>query len=239
MKISCVWEHNGDDTLLHAIGFPGAFSRGENLQSAMEKMICEIQSYFAWLKLDIPENFELEIVQNQPCDLQVCDADSDVLFVAERQPLSREEYQVLKELALKSAENFQLLYDSVPYPDVPLVSERRTFYGKVPSTAREMYVHTKNVNAYYFAEIDVETDNEGSILDCRRRGFEQLEKTAGFLENPMIEGSYGEFWTLRKVIRRFLWHDRIHARAMYRHCIDKFGVDQILNVFCFNFQGNT
>ena len=26
----------------------------------------------------------------------------------------------------------------------------------------------------------------------------------------------GERWTLRKLLRRFLWHDRIHARAMWR-----------------------
>ena len=25
-----------------------------------------------------------------------------------------------------------------------------------------------------------------------------------------------ETWTLRKLLRRFIWHDRIHARAMVR-----------------------
>ena len=27
----------------------------------------------------------------------------------------------------------------------------------------------------------------------------------------------GELWTETKVLRRFLWHDRIHAKALYRH----------------------
>jgi hypothetical protein len=26
----------------------------------------------------------------------------------------------------------------------------------------------------------------------------------------------GEMWTLRKVLRRFVWHDRIHAKAILR-----------------------
>ena len=33
-----------------------------------------------------------------------------------------------------------------------------------------------------------------------------------FLKNPVISGSYGEEWSLRKLLRRFVWHDRIHAR---------------------------
>ena len=100
-------------------------------------------------------------------------------------------------------------------------------------TAEEMYRHTKSVNAYYFAEIGVEADNEGTIADCRKRGFEKLEQLPGFLEKEAEEGSYGEWWSLRKVLRRFLWHDRIHARAMYRMAVKTFGLEKIANPFGF------
>jgi hypothetical protein len=193
----------------------------------------EIASYFRWLEMEPPVTVELEVLQDQPCDLQVRDADSDVLFDSEKNPLSMEEYLYLKALALKSAADFQKLYESIPDPDTLLTIPRRTFYGNIPSTAREMYLHTKNVNAYYFGEIDVEADNEGSILQCRCRGFEQLEKMADFLSNPVIEGSYGELWTLRKVFRRFIWHDRIHARAMYRRAAAFFCENKIENPFFF------
>ena len=96
-----------------------------------------------------------------------------------------------------------------------------------------MYEHTKNVNAYYFAEIDVDVDNEGTIYDCRKKGFERLEQIPGFLNNVVIEGSYDELWSLRKVMRRFLWHDRIHAKAMYRMAIKTFGVLGADNTFKF------
>ena len=74
----------------------------------------------------------------------------------------------------------------------------------------------KNVNAYYFGEIGVEVGNEPDILICRRAGFAALERQPRYLHNAVFHGSYDEDWTLRKVLRRFVWHDRIHGRAMWR-----------------------
>lgn len=232
MIIECVWEHNGNDTLLYAVNLPGAYARGASKEIAMEKMAAEARSYLRWKDENVTEDIVVDIVQDAPCDLQICDADSDVLFAAEQTPLTMEEYLELKALALKSAEDFRKLYEAVPDKEKGDAPVRRTFYGQVPRTAAEMYTHTKNVNAYYFAEIDVEADNEGTILECRRRGFEALEAKPDFLLNPVIEGSYGEQWTLRKVLRRFIWHDRIHARAMYRMAVRQFGQNAVENVFC-------
>lgn len=89
------------------------------------------------------------------------------------------------------------------------------------------------MNAYYFGEIGIDADNEGTIYDCRKRGFELLEQTEGFLENPVIEGSYDELWSLRKMMRRFLWHDRIHAKAMWRIAKKTFVEAEIKNAFFF------
>lgn len=233
MKVECVWEHNGDDTLLHAVRFPGAYTRSESRQIAMQKMEAEICSYLAWAGRAASESISVEIIEDAACTLDVCDADSDVLFAAEKAPLTFEEYSHLKALALKSATDFLTLYQAIPdkgKSDTPI---RRTFYGQVPRTAEEMYRHTKNVNEYYFGEIETDADNHGTILECRRRGFEALEAKPDFLENRVIEGSYGESWTVRKVLRRFLWHDRIHAKAMYKMAVRIFGTDRIPDIFCF------
>lgn len=235
MKISCVWEHNGSDTLLHAVELPGAYSRGANREAAVAKMEVETVSYLRWRDGAVPETVTVEIIQEASCALDVRDADSDVLFDVERIPLSWEEYEKLKKLALRSAADFLKLYQSIPNKDRSVMPLRRTFYGQVPRTAEEMYRHTKNVNEYYFAEIGVEADNEGSILDCRLRGFATLEKQPDFLSNPVREGSWGELWGLRKLLRRFLWHDRIHARAMYRMAERTFGVGVVEDVFSFGF----
>ena len=105
--------------------------------------------------------------------------------------------------------------------------------GKPPRTAEEMYQHTKNVNAYYWGEIGIDADNDGTITENRTRGFDALERMGDPLSGQVFDGSYGEQWSLSKVLRRFIWHDRIHAKAMYRMGIKTFGADQIPNIFRF------
>ena len=233
MKINCVWEHNGNDTLLYAMDYIGAYTRGESLETAKAKMPGEITSYFKWLGEDINDKAEIIIVQEKDSDLAINDADSDVLFKSEEAPLTSDEYEKFKALTLKSAKDFLALYECIPDKSATAIDERKTFYGQIPRTADEMYEHTKNVNKYYFAEIEVDADNCGNIYECRKCGFEALEAKPNFLQNPVIEGSYGEDWSLRKVLRRFIWHDRIHARAMYRMAVKLFGAEHIANPFYF------
>lgn len=233
MVIHCVWEHNGDDTLMHAENFPGAFTRGENKEIALSKMEQEITSYLLWKGEPIPAHLEVQIVQEQETNLQIKDADSDVIFDSEREPLLAEEYRCIKEWVMKSAADFEKLYRQIPDQNQSVLKPRKTFYGNLPCTALEMYQHTKNVNAYYFGEIEVEADNAGSIYECRSRGFELLERTPDFLSNQIFLGNGDELWSLRKVMRRFLWHDRIHAKAMWRMARRTFGEQSIENIFQF------
>lgn len=233
MNIRCVWEHNGNDTLLYALDDPGAFARGETLEAAKRKLPRELSAYRRWRGENAPAPGEIVIVQQKRSELSIRDADSDVIFEREALPLSREEYARLKALALKSAEDFQRLYDSIPEKDKTCLPSRQSFYGPVPRTAEEMYRHTKSVNTYYFGELGVEADNEGSILECRSRGFANLETIPDFLKSPPVEGSYGEWWSVGKLLRRFLWHDRIHAKAMYRMAVKTFGRTGLEDPFFF------
>lgn len=230
--IRCIWEHNGQDTLLHAIDYPGAYTRGGSFDEAAAKMPGEIASWLRWAGREEPVPVGIAVVEDIACTLKVQDADSDVLFESERAPLSIDEYHALKSLALRSAADFHALYQSITDPDRTALAPRETFYGAVPRTAREMYAHTRNVNSYYFGEIGVDIGNDGDILSCRERGFEVLECMPDFLSQPACEGSWGEWWSLRKVLRRFLWHDRIHARAMVRMAKATFGICD--DPFCFD-----
>jgi len=233
MKIHCVWEHNQNDSLLYSSNVIGAFTRGASKEEALEKMPGEISSYFAWIEEPAPASMDIEINQEKASDLDIHDADSDVLFDTERLDLSVEQYTRLKGLVLKSAEDFLRLYNAFPDKDKTVLSPRKTFYGTIPCTASEMYLHTKNVNAYYWGEIGLEVSNEGTIVESRMRGFEALELNGNFLSGSVYSGSYGEEWSIPKVLRRFLWHDRIHAKAMYKMGIKTFGVNVIPNIFKF------
>lgn len=236
MKIECVWEHNGNDSILYSSNFIGAFTRGETKEEAVEKMPLEVAAYMRWIdgSILLPSISDIEVIQEKISDLNICDADSDVLFDAEKIALSADEYMQFKALALKSAKDFLTLYEAFPDKNRSALASRKTFYGDVPRTAEEMYQHTKNVNAYYWGEIGIDADNSGSILECRERGFEALERQPNYLELGVFDGSYGELWSLKKVLRRFIWHDRIHAKAMYRMGTKTFGKSIIPNIFCFN-----
>lgn len=234
MKLKCFLEHNGDDTILFSLDYLGAYTRGESLEAAKDKMPDEIKSFLSWSGQICDESrFEVEISEEKASDLNICDADSDAIFFTETLPMTVEEYEHLKALALKSAADFLSLYNAVPDKDSSCLSERKTFYGTVPRTANEMYEHTKNVNSYYFGEIGVNVDNDGDILSCRKRGLELLEKQTDFLSNKTFDGSWGEIWSLKKVLRRFIWHDRIHAKAMYRMALKTFGENSVPDIFCF------
>lgn len=233
MTINCVWEHNGNDTLLYSVDYVGAYARGETVEAAAAKMQTEIPAYLKWCREKADTSIKVAIIQEKTSGLMIRDADSDVLFESEKVPLTAEEYVKLKALAMRSARDFLALYMSVPDKNAAAAPERTTFYGKVPRTANEMYAHTKNVNSYYFSEIGVNADNAGSIYECRVRGFETLEAMPDFLQNRVFKGSYAEDWSLRKVLRRFIWHDRIHAKAMYRMAVKAFGAENVENPFCF------
>lgn len=81
-------------------------------------------------------------------------------------PLTAEEYGKLKALALKPAKDFLALYESIPDQALAAGTGRENFYGRVPRSAEEMYAHTKNVNAYYFEEIEADADNDGDRYAC-------------------------------------------------------------------------
>lgn len=233
MNIKCVWEHNGNDSLLYADNFIGAFTRGRTKEEALQKMPAEIMSYLKWKGVSVSDSLEPVIIQEKRSELTISDADSDVLFDEEKKPLDVAEYEELKALALKSAQDFLALYHAIPDKNKSCLPVRTTFYGQVPRTASEIYEHIKNVNSYYFGELGIAADNEGDIAECRERGFALLESQPDFLKNTVCLGSYDEEWSLRKVLRRFIWHDRIHAKAMYRMAVQTFGRDAVPDVFQF------
>ena len=76
MTINCVWEHNGNDTLLYAIDYIGAYTRGASLAEAASKMPREISSYFQWRGEVVPDHYEIVIAEEKESELDIRDADS-------------------------------------------------------------------------------------------------------------------------------------------------------------------
>lgn len=225
-------EYNAKGCMLFSLDCPGAFARGETREAAAAKLPGEVAAFCRWAGWTAPTG-PVHITQEkfQP-ELRVEDGDSDILLDGERLPMEGEEYRALRLLVVRSARDFDTLYASIPDPDYPLAPPRETFYGAYPNTARKMFDHTNRVTSYYVGELGVEMDDLPGCLENRLLGLEKLEALPGFLTQPPRVGSYGEAWSLRKALRRFLWHDRLHARAMYRRAEAVWG-DRISNPFGF------
>jgi light-regulated signal transduction histidine kinase (bacteriophytochrome) len=132
MIVKAVCEYNEKGCLVYAENFPGAFVRGRNYENAIAKFPKEIESWLDWAngEAKIESPIEIELVQKKERELNVSDADSDIIFDSEREPLTKEEYQKLKILALRSAMDFERMYDSIPDKKMRIALERDNFYGK-------------------------------------------------------------------------------------------------------------
>lgn len=216
MEIRAVLEYNQDGSLLWAENVPGASSRGATPEEAEEKLPAEVRRFLRWRDGSAPVAFSVRVARKKESRLDIRDADSDLLLDSEKNPMTWEEYAGLKALVLRSARDFQRLYDAVPDKHRTGLPERKTFYGEIPRTAEEMYRHTNQVSNYYIGELGAAFENLPDILENRALALQMAESLPDFLQNRVTAGSFGELWSLKKALRRFLWHDRIHAKALWR-----------------------
>lgn len=233
--IEVIAEYNEKGAMLWADAYPGAYSRAETVAKALEKFPKALSEYAHWAHgapLTLAES-DFVVTHAYQTGLRVDDADSDVLFPSERLPMDMTEYTQKKLLCIRSAQDFEKLLASIPQKDRSLRKSRRTFYGKIPCSAREMTEHTNGTLEYYAHAIGVPFENEGSLSENRRRLFRAIESTPDFLSPRIHTDTDGEQWTLKKLMRRVLWHDRIHARALYRRAITFWSRDRIENPFFF------
>lgn len=235
--IEVIAEYSENGAMLWADSYPGAYSRGETVSRALEKFPKALSEYARWAYgAPLPDLSEADFVVTHAyrTDLAVEDADSDVLFPSERLPMDMTEYTQKKQLCIRSAQDFEKLFASVPQKDRSLRKSRRTFYGRIPCSAREMAEHTNRMLAEYANAIGVPFENEGGLPENRKRLFRAIESRPDFLSARVFTDADGELWTLKKLMRRILWHDRIHARALYRLAVSFWGKDRIGNPFFFS-----
>ena len=113
------------------------------------------------------------------------------------------------------------------------MKSRRTLYGKVSVTAREMLSHVLDSQRSWALLFGVDLGEGQGLLADRKRLFSWLEAQPEFLANRLYTASDGEQWTLKKLLRRLLWHDALHGRALYRKAITFWQRERIKNPFGF------
>ena len=214
--ISIALETNGKGFMGFLVDLPGAFVRGKDEEEALSKVRQESRSYLDWLGILRTAPATWQVVQRHHCQLMVEDADGEILLDADRGALPEEDFRILAELARRSARTFESLCDSSALKHwVDPSRARKTFYGECPKTIQEVLDHVNATQHYYISRTGLlPSEGEKDFLATRElyiNGIESLFRSQG---NSRVYDVDSELWTLKKILRRFVWHDRIHGKAI-------------------------
>lgn len=218
-SLSVAIETNGRGFHGFIVELPGAYVRGFTEEEAISKAPEEARSYLAWLGQESSQFSTARIVQTHRCKLMIEDADCEILLTDDKSPVKIHEFQDLVELARYSGLTFSKLYESSELKDwVDEARMRKTFYGQTKNTIRETFEHVKQTQCYYVSRIDSSftEDEEESFARIRELSLTRITNLFKKDGNSKIYSKDNEEWTLKKVLRRFIWHDRIHGKAITR-----------------------
>jgi len=212
-----VFETNGKGYLGWLINFPGSYIRGKTIEDARSKIDNEITEYCNWLDLIKPEciTIESELIYNS--ELMIEDADSDIIFDTEKLMYnSLQEFERDLENILISARKTEEIFNkSNPKDIIDYSMVRKTFYGNVYTSINEQFRHIVNVQNYYLGQISEGININNDITNTRKL-MTNIIKDKYNKEGNILYKLENEEWTIKKVIRRTIWHDRIHAKAIKR-----------------------
>lgn len=214
--LGLVSEFNSRGCLIHFPAYPGAYVRGPDDAVASSKASDEARSFAGWAGMAVPPGTPRVTARVKAEDhVRIDDGDSEVLLDADRGPLGESEFGRRCDLVVRSAECIARLYGSIPDPDWPDPAKARTtFYGPTPATARQMLSHMDGIAEYYLSRIGICDDLGGGVVERRWRAVAIVRARVDSISD--LYDADGESWTLAKVLRRFVMHDRMHAKALWR-----------------------
>jgi hypothetical protein len=216
--VSLAFETNGKGHIGYIVELPGAFVRGRTEEEAVAKVDREVDLYLKWLGIKQRHEYKIQIAQRHRSSLQVEDADNEILLEADKEIMKEEEFRNLLELVWYSGETFLRLYTSAKFKNwIDESRIRKTFYGENPKTIQEIFDHVNGCQYYYLSRTKMKFKEEGKeFLDIRNFCLAKLEDLYSQNNNSLLFEIDNELWTLKKVLRRFIHHDRIHGKAMTR-----------------------
>jgi hypothetical protein len=213
-------ETNGKGYVGFLVELPGAYVRGRTREEALSKVDAEVRSYLRWLGAKHTRAGPVaRVVQEHRCTLMVDDADSEILLDADKGRMGKKEFTWMRALALHSGETFAKVFEGAKLKDwVDESRVRSTFYGPNPKTIREISDHVNGTQWYYLSRTRTRfvKNQKLSFLEIRQYCLGRIDALYGKNNNFNVYDVDNELWTLKKLLRRFVWHDRIHSKAILR-----------------------
>ena len=207
----------------------GCTSHGKSQEEAVRLLPDALRAFWSWLRAhgepDVPEDdVDIVIQEIEACQVEsrLADGDSEGSFAFDRQLLTPTEFQrALRYMSYARADVVALAQDV----------DRTALQREVGRSSRSVGAtlgHLALTDLWY-AQRASEIGNgawETYLLerlrdlsvDWLQRSLDDEHGPAGSSVGPNAWGHDGrpESWTLGKTLRRYVWHDLLHTRAMRR-----------------------
>jgi predicted RNase H-like HicB family nuclease/uncharacterized damage-inducible protein DinB len=202
--------------MAHAPELLGCFAVGSTREEALQRLRGAITEYLAWLaehgETSAPsaesEVVEMEVGEEAslPGSYPVEPGDPVAFFAADGEPLSHHELQTAVRLIEHARRDLLEFLRDVP--------ENLRHWRPEPSewSIAEALLHMAQVEASYIARLDEESERSPfpQMAAIRSWAYHRLGRLTE-AELSRVTTHRGEQWSARKVLRRFLEHDREHT----------------------------
>lgn len=221
----------GELCMAHVLELPGCFVRAASPTQALEALPAAIGEAIAWLR----QHGEAAPEINDPLLPEVAEevspigpfdpGDAAALFQPERQPISLEEMQPIFRLMGHARDDLLRLVEDLPESVLNWQPDDGAF------SLQRLLRHIGNAEEWYISRLlpperlppEWEHDDQLPILEFlsmeRRTALELLSKLNEAERSGVFYPTHwaqhpGEAWTARKVMRRFLEHEREHTAQL-------------------------
>jgi len=226
----------GGWTYAWVFDLPGCFSRGSSPQAAIEVLPRRVERFLGWLREFEPTPHEraeiavAEEIRDESCPVKL--GDTRALFAWDRQAPSEEEFEQDLRWMEYNRRTLLSLVDGLPSDALDRGEEGPDIHRLGAPTIRRILRHVGGAEYWYLTRIPTQAQlpteeprNVFAALSVVRAAAEpvlrELFRTSPdrAVEVPQKtwSGTFTEGWTLRKILRRALWHEQFHIEEIRRH----------------------
>lgn len=202
--------------------FPGCYARASTKDGALKLVEAAIQELkgrleqSSYARLSIPLEFTVVVAEEFRAFPSSPDYLANAFFEDDRIPLREEDIVYSRHLLNINRQELLHVSENLPAKVLDMGIE-----GEVQKTIRGILRHIGTAEQWYWNRLGISIP-EPVRPDCV---FELLEKVRWFtqLRIPEMVGSKlttvrrGEQWSPRKLLRRTVWHERVHTLQIARY----------------------
>lgn len=206
---------------------PGCYSRAPTFDEATSKVPMKIREFLDWLRkhgeqvsddhYEVSTEVSEVITGKWPVNL----GDSQALFKSDLRPLDEEEVRRCIRYVKYAREDLIQLYLNAPEDALEWKPDEST-----PRHIKRIAEHVAEVDLFYLERLGprrfkkwplnfLETSNELAIMRLSNLSDDEVNCSVSHHPPGGWTGTAEpEGWTARKVLRRFVWHERLHSATV-------------------------